>query len=155
AEQVVGEADASGLERLEGEVERLRAVEAARPRAAAWQPPATLSVTAFLTFVRDPDEFFWRYVRRVPSPPSPAARLGVELHRRIEQWAKGEAAPVPPADAEEPYDLDVGERRGGGAVSVEQMWENFAGSRFAEATPLMVEQPFTLYVGEGLSLEGR
>ena len=69
--------------------ERLRAVEATRPRAVAWRPPSTLSVTAFLTFMRDEEEFFWRYVRRVPSPPSPAAQLGIELHRRIEQHARG------------------------------------------------------------------
>jgi RecB family exonuclease len=63
---------------------------------------------------------------------------------------------VPPADAEEPYDLDVGERRGdGGAVSTEHMWENFQRSRFAELTPLMVEQPFMLDLGDGPSLEGR
>ena len=49
-----------------------------RPRAAPWRRPTTLSVTALLTFVRDEDEFFWRYVRRVPSPPSPAAQLGIE-----------------------------------------------------------------------------
>ncbi len=59
------------------------------PRAAPWRCPSTLSVTALLTFIRDEDEFFWRYVRRAPSPPSPAAQLGIELHRRIEEHARG------------------------------------------------------------------
>ena len=81
------------IARIEAELERLRAVEARRDRARArWRPPSTLSVTAFLTFVRDAEEFFWRYVRRVPSPPSPAAQLGIELHRRIEQHARGAVA---------------------------------------------------------------
>ncbi len=129
-------------------------------RIAAWQPPSTLSVTAFLTFVRDPEEFFWRYVRRVPSPPAPAAQLGIELHRRIEQWSRGGlavGAGVGSADVgEEPYDLDASERRGDGrGVSPEQLWENFKASRFAQMKPLMTEQPFTLYLGEGLSVEGR
>ena len=110
-------ADPAEIERLEAELEHLRAVEAQRPAAALWQPPSTLSVTAFLTFVRDPDEFFWRYVRRVPSPPAPAAQLGIELHRRIEQWARGGLAVgsgLGSADpVEEPYDLDGSERRGG------------------------------------------
>ncbi len=149
--------DPAEIARLEPELERLRAVEARRPRAAAWRCPPVLSVTAFLTFARDEDEFFWRHVRRVPSPPSPAAQLGIELHRRIEEWSRG-AAPVVagPDKAEELYDLDPGERRGGGSgVSAEQMWENFQASRFAKMTPLLTEQPFTLYLGEGLSVAGR
>src|SRR5262249_541713 len=80
------------IERIEPELERPRNLEAERPAGSVWHPPSTLSVTAFLILVRDPEEFFWRYVRRVPSPPSPAAQLGVELHRRIEQHARGRAS---------------------------------------------------------------
>jgi DNA helicase II / ATP-dependent DNA helicase PcrA len=147
----------TAIARIEPEVERLRSLEIARPKAAPWRVPSTISVTAFLTFVHDEDEFYWRYVRRVPSPPSPAAKLGVELHRRIEQWSRGAVTAGTSADdIEEPYDLDASERRGDGAyVSPEQMWENFQQSRFAKMTPLMTEQPFTLYLGEGLSVEGR
>jgi DNA helicase-2/ATP-dependent DNA helicase PcrA len=142
---------------LEAELERLREVEAKQPPTPPWRVPTTLSVTAFLTFVRDSDEFFRRYVRRVPSPPSPAARLGTELHRRIELHARGVAAVGGlPEDLEEPYDLDPGERKGDGEpVSASQMWENFQQSRFAQMKPLMVEQPFTLYIGEGISVHGR
>lgn len=145
------------IARIEPEVERLRTVEARRPRAAKWQVPSTISVTAFLTFVRDPDEFFWRYVRRLPSPPAPAAKLGIELHRRIEQHARGRVALGGGVeDVEEPYDFDVGERRGGAAfVSPDEMWQNFMNSRFAEMTPLKTEQPFTLYLGDGISVVGR
>ena len=151
------EPDPEAIARIEPELERLRAVEVERAVGAVWHPPSTLSVTAFLTFVHDPEEFFWRYVRRIPSPPSPGARLGVELHRRIEQHARGRASLGGAlAEAEEPYDLDLGERRSSGkAVTPEELWANFERSRFADLTPLMVEQPFTLYVGEGLSLEGR
>ena len=93
----------------------------------------------------------------MPSPPSPAAKLGTELHRRIELHARGVAAVGgPPEDVEEPYDLDPAERKGGAEpVSAEQMWENFQQSRFAQMKPLMVEQPFTLYIGEGISIQGR
>src|SRR5439155_21830833 len=66
------------------------------------------------------------------------------------------AAGTPPEEREEPYDLDPAERaRHANGVSPETMWENFSRSRFAGLTPLMAEQPFILYVGEGLSLEGR
>src|SRR5439155_23879873 len=37
----------------------------------------------------------------------------------------------------------------------ETLSENFTISPFAEQTPLMAEHPFTLCVGEGLSVEGR
>ena len=57
---------------------------------------------------------------------------------------------------EEPYDFDPAELTGGAEpMSAEQMWENFQHSRFAQMSPLMVEQPFTLYIGEGISIQGR
>jgi DNA helicase II / ATP-dependent DNA helicase PcrA len=151
--------DETEIARIGAELERLRAVEARRAPAVAERAPTTLSVTAFLTFVRDPEEFFWRYVRRVPSPPSPAAKLGIELHRRIELHARasaGVAAAATEPEEQEPYDLDVGERRGDGSgVSAEQMWQNYLNSRFAKMKPLMTEQPFTLYLGHGVSVTGR
>jgi DNA helicase-2/ATP-dependent DNA helicase PcrA len=154
-----GPPDEGEIRRIEPEWERLRGVEAARPPAVVERLPTTLSVTAFLTFVRDPEEFFWRYVRRVPSPPSPAAKLGIELHRRIELHARGSAGVAAAAtepEEEEPYDLDPGERRGDGSgVSAEQMWQNYLNSRFAKLKPLMTEQPFTLHVGHGVSVTGR
>ncbi len=148
--------DRAEIARIEPELRTLEAVEAKRPRAAPWRVPSTISVTALLTFMRDEEEFYWRYVRRVPSPPAPAAQLGIELHRRIEQHARGGVVIGPSAEEEEPYDLDPGERRGDGkAVSADEMWQNFLSSRFAKITPLMTEQPFTLYIGEGLSVTGR
>ena len=152
-----GAPDPAELERLETELERLRGIEAQHVPVPSWRPPATLSVTAFLTFVRDPEEFYWRYVRRTPSPPSAAAQLGTELHRRIEEHARGRVALGDVVDeTDEPYDLDLGERRGGAKpVTADELWANFERSRFAGMTPLMVEQPFTLYIGEGLSVEGR
>jgi DNA helicase-2/ATP-dependent DNA helicase PcrA len=139
------------LARLEEDVERLRALERGQPSAALWRPPAAISVTALLTFLRDPEEFFWRYVRRVPAPPAPAAQLGVDLHRRIERFARGAA----PLGGEPDYDLDRSERGGSAGVPPERLWENFQRGRFARTTPRSTEQPFTLYLGEGLSVEGR
>jgi ATP-dependent DNA helicase UvrD/PcrA len=151
--------DAAAIARIEPELERLRALEAEHPEAVVERVPTTLSVTAFLTFVRDPEEFFWRYVRRVPSPPSPAAKLGVELHRRIELHGRGGAGVAASAtepEEQEPYDLDLGERRGdGGGVSADEMWQNYLDSRFAKLKPLMTEQPFTLYLDHGVSVTGR
>jgi DNA helicase-2/ATP-dependent DNA helicase PcrA len=149
--------DEEAIARLHREAEKLRALESTQPTATTWRPPSTLSVTAFLTFVHDPNEFFWRYVRRVPSPPSPAAQLGIELHHRIEQRARG-LVPLGASSEEldEPYDLDIAERRGDAeALTADQLWANFERSRFAQMAPLMVEQPFALYIGSGISLTGR
>ena len=139
---------------LEADLKRLLESEAQQPLAQQWRVPSTLSVTAFLAFVRDRDEFFRRYVRRVPSPPSPAAKLGTELHRRIEVHARGAGAVGGlPDDVPEPYDFGPSERSGGAEpVSAEQLWQNFERSRFARMKPRMTEQPFTLYVGEGVSV---
>jgi hypothetical protein len=105
--------DTTRVIQLEAELQRLRELEAKHEPAEQWSVPSTLSVTAFLTFVQDPDEFFRRYVRRVPAPPSPAANLGTEVHRRIELHARGVAALGGlPEDLVEPYDLDLGERTG-------------------------------------------
>jgi DNA helicase II / ATP-dependent DNA helicase PcrA len=149
--------DKEAIARLEPELEKLRKLESTQPAASVWRPPSTLSVTAFLTFVHDPEEFFWRYVRRVPAPASPAAQLGVELHHRIEQHGRGRVPlGASPEELEEPYDLDRTERRGDGeAITPEQLWASFERSRFAQMTPLMVEQPFTLHLGEGISVAGR
>ena len=148
--------DQAAIAQLETEISRFRASEARRPAVPLRRPPSTLSVTAFLTFVRDEEEFFWRYVRRVPSPPTPAAKLGIELHRRIELHSRGVAAVGGlTEETEEPYDLDVAERRGEPAVSAEQLWTNFERSRFARMKPLMTEQPFTLYIAHGVSVTGR
>jgi DNA helicase-2/ATP-dependent DNA helicase PcrA len=148
--------DEEEIARIEPELERLQAVHIAVPRAARWRCPSTISVTALLTFIRDEDEFFWRYVRRAPSPPSPAAQLGIQVHRRIEEHGRGGVPLGATTDDEGRYDLDPGESRGDGpGVSTEQLWQNFLASRFAKMTPLMTEQPFTLYLGEGLSVTGR
>jgi DNA helicase-2/ATP-dependent DNA helicase PcrA len=139
------------LARLEADYEHLRALAGAQPKAARWRPPAAISVTALLAFLHDEEEFFWRYVRRIPAPPAGAATLGVELHRRIERFGRGAA----PLGSEDGYDLDRSERGRGAGVPPEQLWANFEASRFASMTPLATEQPFTLYLGEGLSAEGR
>jgi hypothetical protein len=107
--------------------------------------------------VGDEEAFLGRHARRVPFPPSPAAR--VEIHRRIEEWAGGGVL-TEPVDDEDRYDLDVGERRGqgdgvAGGATADQLWENFRRSRFASMNPLMTEAPFMVYLSEGVSVAGR
>ena len=100
--------DPAVVARLEAELERLRELEAKQPPASEWRVPSTLSVTAFLTFVRDPDEFFRRYVRRVPvaalpcrkagnrgSPENRAPRAGSRRRRRPAGGRRGAVRPRP------------------------------------------------------------
>ena len=89
-------------------------------------------------------------------PALPAAKLGTELHRRIELHARGVAAvggPGGPRGAVRPRP-----RRAHAAarepVSAEQMWENFQHSRFAKLKPLMVGAAVHALPRPRLSVDG-
>jgi DNA helicase-2/ATP-dependent DNA helicase PcrA len=104
------------------------------------------SVTGLVTYSSCPQRFFWTEVERLPRRPSPAARHGVEVHRRIELHHRHQ---VPLEDVSpDLYDLPGSESSSGGAFS------HFLRSRFAQEQPLLVEMPFELYEGE-MAVRGR
>lgn len=102
-----------------------------------------VSVTGLVTYADCPKRFFWSEVDRLPRRPSPAARRGVELHRRIELHSRG----IVPFDdlTEDTYDRSPDE----GAVDRQGPWASFAASRFAAITPTFVEVPFELRLPDG------
>ena len=51
-----------------------------------------VSVTGLVTYADCPKRFYWSEVDRLPRRPSSAARRGVELHRRIELYSRGNRA---------------------------------------------------------------
>ncbi len=100
-------------------------------------------MTGLVTYAGCPKRFYWSEVDRLPRRHSPAARRGVEVHRRIELHNRG-AVPLEEA-GEDLYDLDpVGDRGSGG-----DPFGAFRRSRFAETSPLLVETPFDLAIGQG------
>ncbi|MEX1207598.1 MAG: ATP-dependent DNA helicase [Acidimicrobiia bacterium] len=111
------------------------------------EPPFRTSVTGLVTLAGCPLRFYWTEVERLPRKPTPAARRGVEVHRKIELHNRGTVA-FDEAD-ETFYDAVDGYE---GPVT--SAYDKFLASRFAERLPLLVEAPFDLLV-DGVRIAGR
>jgi DNA helicase-2/ATP-dependent DNA helicase PcrA len=126
--------------------------------------PTALSVTSLVAFHRCPRQFYWSVVRPLPRRPSPAARLGTEVHRLIELRAARQLRLLEPdASAEPGIDLDLDpereelpDRRPGlsPADLPGALVASFAASPFGPLDPLRVEAPFVLAVA-GRAVRGR
>jgi DNA helicase-2/ATP-dependent DNA helicase PcrA len=139
------------LERAELIRERVRP----QPRPPA---PDALSVTSLIDWFRCRKLFYWSVIRPLPRRPSNAARLGSEVHRWIELQSRGQTSLLDLEGFEAP-DLSLEERaleeRGGTEPSKQAtLRAAFAGSRFADTTPLFIERPFLLRV-DGVVVRGR
>ncbi len=114
--------------------------------------PTVISVTGLVTYAGCPKRYYWSEVDRLPRRPGPAARRGVELHRRIELHNRG----MVPFDDLDPHlydhtpDEDTaspdGTRRG---------WSAFLESPYADRAPVHVEAPFELRMSESVRIRGR
>ena len=114
--------------------------------------PTVISVTGLVTYADCPKRYYWSEVDRLPRRPGPAARRGLELHRRIELHNRG----LVPFEDLEPQlydrtpDEDTtssgGERTG---------WGAFLESPYADRIPLHVEAPFELRISESARIRGR
>ncbi len=111
-------------------------------------PTLTTSVTALVTYATCPRRYYWSEVDRLPRRPSPAARRGVEVHRRIELYGRG-IVPLDEAD-DTLYDFAPGETGEGTSA-----YQAFLASRFASLRPVLVEVPFELRVDPTFRLRGR
>lgn len=114
--------------------------------------PVVISVTGLVTYAGCPKRYYWSEVDRLPRRPGPAARRGVELHRRIELHNRGM---VPFGDLDPhlydrtPDDDNAspdGTRRG---------WSAFLESPYADRTPVHVEAPFELRMSDSVRIRGR
>ena len=114
--------------------------------------PTVISVTGLVTYADCPKRYYWSEVDRLPRRPGPAARRGLELHRRIELHNRG----MVPFDDLEPqlYDHTLDEdaepaegRRTG--------WSAFLESPYADRIPVHVEAPFDLRMSESVRIRGR
>ncbi len=109
---------------------------------AAGAAPFRTTVTGLVTFASCPLRFHWSTADRLPRRPSSQLRRGIELHRRIELHNRGG---LPLEEAEEDlYDFATGEGHGARG----NPFAAFRASRFASLSPLLVEAPFELAIGE-------
>jgi DNA helicase-2/ATP-dependent DNA helicase PcrA len=136
--------------RVEGDLERAALIEERTRPTDSIPSPTSLSVSGLLDYQRCPKLFYWSQVRPLPRRPSPAARLGSEVHRWIELESRGQATLI---DVDELPDLSTEERLAepGQEASLKTAFKR---SRFAERVPLYVERPFLLWV-DGLVVGGR
>jgi len=113
----------------------------------------SVSVTGLVTYAQCPKRFYWTVVDPLPRRHNPAARLGTEVHRRIELHQRGQPALEPMAEAVYDRAADEAENvpedapRGGFAA--------YMNSRFADKQAALVEAPFSLELETGLRVRGR
>jgi DNA helicase-2/ATP-dependent DNA helicase PcrA len=113
--------------------------------------PVALSVTSLVSYARCPRQFYWSVVRPLPRRPSPAAQIGVEVHRRIELRASRQLRLLEPEPAPSSVPGEWGEAAPSTAEALEA---SFMLSPFADLDPVRVEAPFVLAVG-GRLVRGR
>lgn len=116
----------------------------ARPEAA----PVT-SVTGLVTFAACPRRYYWTEVDPLPRRPSPAARRGADIHRRIELHSLGRV-PLVEFDPES-YDMVEADR----AEPKTDPFAAYLSSPYASTRPVLVESAFELPLSSGLRVRGR
>ena len=121
------------------------ALLAERARAAAAPPvtlPAQLSVSALVELDRDGAAAARRLVRRLPARPDPNALLGTAFHDWVQRFY----------GADRLFDLDDLPGAGGppdtDAADLDALQRAFTDSAWAARTPLDVEVPFEMTLGE-------
>ncbi len=117
-------------------------------RAAATAPPqpalpGQLSVSALVELHRDPSAVR-RITRRLPSRPDPHALLGTAFHEWVQRFY----------GAERLFDLDdlpgEGDTHSADAQALEELQAAFTASVWASRTPVDVEVPFEMAIGDAI-----
>ncbi|MGE5617973.1 MAG: ATP-dependent helicase [Sphingomonadaceae bacterium] len=131
-------------------IEREIAALTERVGSAEQGSPVEVSCTGLVRYAECPRIYRYLHVDLLPERPSPWAKLGSEVHRRIEEEARGELPMADEEDAEEDRrDVDhlaEGER----IASVEEMLETYRRSALGRRPPTRVEEAFTLPVNGSL-----
>jgi DNA helicase-2/ATP-dependent DNA helicase PcrA len=118
------------------------------PASSSLRPvPTAVSVTSLVSYARCPLQFYWSDVRPLPRVSSAAARLGVEVHRWIEERSGRQLTLLDPGAAFTGDDAaSVGVAAG--------LRQSFLDSVFASIDAEKVEAPFLLVV-DGRIVRGR
>jgi DNA helicase II / ATP-dependent DNA helicase PcrA len=132
----------------------LGVIAAAMAREEPTQPtvPDILSATSYVRLHKGELEA-WDLVRPLPDRPTPARRIGTEVHRLIEESSRNVSTFAEETELDEPSEISV-------ASEIDEMverWREEYGSRTLARLPsgeLMVELPFTLKK-DGKIIRGR
>ncbi len=104
--------------------------------------PSQLSVSGLVDLARDPTGAAQRLMHRLPTRPDPHALLGSAFHTWVQQFYGTEWL-FDLGDLPGAADSDVGDTRELAALQAA-----FAGSRWAARTPIAIEVPFEMPIGE-------
>ena len=125
--------------------ERARSALGAPPACAgppARTPPSQLSVSGLVDLARDPAGAVQRLMHRLPTRPDPHALLGNAFHAWVQQFYGAEWL-FDLGDLPGAADSDVGDTQELAALQTA-----FAESRWAARTPVAVEVPFEMPIGD-------
>jgi DNA helicase II / ATP-dependent DNA helicase PcrA len=143
--QAISTDTAEAITDTEGWVADVDALLAERARAA--QPPvrtlpSQLSVSGLVELARDPDAAVQRLMHRLPTRPDPHALLGNAFHSWVQRFYGAELL------------FDLGDLPGaadsemGDSEELAALQDAFAGSPWAARTPIAVEVPFEMPIGD-------
>ncbi len=144
-------ADTASLEDVDGwvaDVDALLAERASAARRPVGTLPSQLSVSALVDLARDPAGAAQRLMHRLPTRPDPHALLGNAFHAWVQRFYGAERL-FDLGDLPGAADSDVGDTEELAALQAA-----FNRSRWAVRTPVAVEVPFEMPIGDTV-LRGR
>ena len=130
------------------DVDALLAERACATRPSVGALPSQLSVSSLVDLARDPAGAARRLMHRLPTRPDPHALLGNAFHTWVQRFYGAERL-FDLGDLPGAADSDVGDTEELAALQAA-----FGGSRWAARTPLAVEVPFEMPIGDTV-LRGR
>ncbi|OBI86264.1 ATP-dependent DNA helicase [Mycobacterium sp. 1245805.9] len=141
---MAGDPDEAGAD-VDGWAADVDALLAERARAdgpAARALPSQVSVSGLVDLARDPVAAAQRLVHRLPTRPDPHALLGNAFHAWVQRFYGADSL-FDLGDLPGAADSEVGDTR-----ELAALQEAFARSRWAARTPVAVEVPFEMPIGE-------
>lgn len=124
------------------DVDALLAERARSERRPAPALPSQVSVSGLVDLARDPAAAAQRLVHRLPTRPDPHASLGTAFHAWVQQFYGADSL-FDLGDLPGAADADVGE-----IEELAALQATFAESRWAARTPVAVEVPFDMPIGD-------
>lgn len=143
------EAERGIVEQWDTDAELLLAQEVRRHRQEVVVPlPGSLSASALIRSIRDPEGFAIDLARPMPRQPAPAAQRGTAFHAWVES-RYGQQSLLDPDDLPGAGDDDIASDG-----QLDALKQSFESSAFAGRSPVAIEEPFALLIG-GRVVRGR
>ena len=148
-ESELTESELAIIEQWDADAELLLAEELRRHRQEVVVPlPGSLSASALIRSLRDPEGFAIDLARPMPRQPAPAAQRGTAFHAWVES-RYGQQSLLDPDDLPGAGDENIASDG-----QLDALKQSFEASAFAGRSPVAIEEPFALLIG-GRVVRGR